>query len=141
MTTESAFLIWLVGALIGSMLFFAITVAPTVFRALPADNAGVFLRALFPHYYLWGLVVALTTAILAFNSNAAVSLVCFLVALLFVFSRQILMPLINRERDAELQGVPGAAKRFNLLHRWSVLINAAQIVILFGVAALLILEI
>jgi hypothetical protein len=141
MTTESAFLIWLVGALIGSMLFFAITVAPTVFRALPADNAGAFLRAFFPHYYLWGLVVALTTATLAFNSNAVVSVVCFLVALLFVFSRQILMPLINRERDAELQGVTGAAKRFNLLHRWSVLINIAQIAILFGVAALLILEI
>lgn len=139
MTTESALLIWLVGVLIGSMMFFAITVAPTVFRSLPADNAGVFLRALFPHYYLWGLVVALTTAILAISSNALVSVACFLIALLFVFSRQTLMPLINQARDAELQGVPGAAKRFNRLHRLSVFINVAQIAVLFGIAAFLLL--
>ena len=36
-------LIWLPGALAGSMLFFAIVVAPTVFRALPAEVAGSFL--------------------------------------------------------------------------------------------------
>ena len=120
-------------------MFFAITVAPTVFRSLPADNAGVFLRALFPHYYLWGLVVALTTAILAISSNALVSVACFLIALLFVFSRQTLMPLINQARDAELQDVPGAAKRFNRLHRLSVFINLAQIAVLFGIAAFLLL--
>lgn len=126
---------------IGSMLFFAITVAPTVFKTLPAENASRFLRAFFPHYYLWGLVVALVTALLAINTHPIISVACFLVAMLFVFSRQILMPRINRMRDAELQGTPGAAERFERLHRWSVLINAAQGLVLIAVAATLIINI
>ena len=141
MTTVSALLICLVGALIGSMMFFAITVAPTVFKSLPAENASSFLRAFFPRYYLWGLVVALTAALLAISTNPVVSVVCSLVAILFVFSRQTLMPRINRMRDAELQGTPGAADRFQRLHRWSVLINAAQGVVLITVAAILIIDI
>ncbi|MDH3537196.1 MAG: hypothetical protein OER87_15745 [Gammaproteobacteria bacterium] len=39
-----ALMIWLLGGLVGSMLFFAITVAPTVFRSLTGDHAGAFLR-------------------------------------------------------------------------------------------------
>ena len=54
----SMLLIWLTGALAGSMLFFAVAVAPTVFRALPAEAAGSFLRSLFPIYFLWGLVMS-----------------------------------------------------------------------------------
>jgi len=140
MTTVSALVICLVGALIGSMLFFAITVAPTVFKTLPAENASRFLRAFFPHYYLWGLVVALVTALLAINTHPVISVVCFLVAMLFVFSRQALMPMINDMRDAELLGTRGAAARFRRLHRWSVWINAAQGVVLIAIAATLIID-
>ena len=61
----SMLLIWLTGALAGSMLFFAIAVAPTVFRALPAEAAGGFLRRLFPVYFLWGLLVSLLCTITA----------------------------------------------------------------------------
>jgi hypothetical protein len=140
MTTISALVICLVGALIGSMLFFAVTVAPTVFKSLPPENAGTFLRAFFPHYYLWGLVVALAIALLAINTHPVISVACSLVAMLFVFSRQILMPRINSMRDAEIQGTAGATERFQRLHRWSVLINAAQGLVLIAVAATLIVN-
>jgi hypothetical protein len=140
MTTVSALVICLVGALIGSMLFFAITVAPTVFKTLPAENASRFLRAFFPHYYLWGLVVAMVAALLAINTHPVISVACFLVAMLFVFSRQALMPRINNMRDEELLGRRGATERFRRLHRWSVLINAAQGVVLIAVAATLIVN-
>ncbi len=61
-------LLWLLGALFGSMLFFAVTVAPTVFRVLPADQGGAFLRRFFPLYYLWGIVMAsLCTLTACFN--------------------------------------------------------------------------
>ncbi|MGB5275939.1 MAG: DUF4149 domain-containing protein [Gammaproteobacteria bacterium] len=137
MVFGSAVTIWLVGALIGSMLFFAFTVAPTVFRSLPADHAGLFLRAFFPRYYLWGLILALIAAAFAIPANAIVSTACFLVALLFVYVRQTLMPQINRARDDELQGMPGAGKRFKTLHMWSVAINGFQMLILLAVAVLL----
>ena len=83
MAYESAILIWLVGALAGSMLFFAFTVAPSVFRTLSAEQAGLFLRAFFPTYYLWGLIVALIAAVLAMTTNATLSVACFLIELLY----------------------------------------------------------
>lgn len=137
MALQSGILIWLVGALVGSMLFFAFTVAPTVFRALPAEHAGSFLRAFFPNYYLWGLIVALITAALAMATSATVAVACLLVALLFVFARQSLMPRINLARDQESEGITGATKRFKVLHLWSVLINGFQMLVLLAAAGLL----
>ena len=130
-------IMWLVGALLGSMLFFAVTVAPTVFSALSANQAGRFLRAFFPHYYLWGLGIALIAAALAMDQNAEVSVALLLVAMLFVFARQVLMPQINHARDEELMGLPGASRRFKRLHLGSVLVNAFQILLLMAAAAML----
>ena len=141
MTIDTAVLLWLVGALIGSMLFFAVTVAPTVFQALPAQHAGTFLRAFFPKYYLWGLVFAVLATLVALASNLGVSLVCAVVAVLFVYTRQTLMPQINRARDNELKGVIGAPKHFKKLHLRSVVINGLQLILLLGVAAYYMLSI
>ena len=130
MEAGTTLVISLVGALIGSMVFFALTVAPTVFNALTAEQAGRFLRAFFPNYYLWGLGLALLAAAIAMSSHATVSVALLLVALLFVFARQVLMPYINHARDEERLGLPGAASRFRRLHVWSVLINGFQLVVL-----------
>ena len=46
------FALYVVAATLGAMLFFAVGVAPTVFQALPIEQAGLFLRKLFPRYYL-----------------------------------------------------------------------------------------
>jgi hypothetical protein len=119
------------------MLFFAFTVVPAVFRSLSAEQAGLFLRAFFPTYYLWGLVVALIAAALAMTANPTVSVAFFLVALLFVFARQTLMSRINHAREEEVLGVPGAGNRFKKLHLWSVLINGVQLTVLMVVVGLL----
>ncbi len=137
MSVQTAILMMLVGALVGSMLFFAVTVAPTVFRALPAEHAGSFLRALFPKYYLWGLIVALLATALAMAASTTVGAACLLVALLFVFARQALMPRINHARDQESEGITGAGQRFKMLHLWSVLINGFQMLVLLAVAGML----
>lgn len=53
--------------LVGGMAFFAVVVAPLVFTRLPADQAGAFIRQVFPAYYLWvagcAAVAALTLAL------------------------------------------------------------------------------
>ena len=46
------FALYVVAATLGAMLFFAVGVAPTVFQVLPIEEAGLFLRKLFPRYYL-----------------------------------------------------------------------------------------
>ena len=133
-------LLWLLGGLLGGMLFFALAVAPTVFRALPAEHAGVFLRAMFPRYYFWGLVTAILATSLALFAQAdgAVIAACTIVAVLFVYARQQLMPAINRARDARLGGDENAAGRFRRLHGLSVLVNLAQLLLLIAATVRLI---
>ena len=58
----------LVLLLLGGMLFFPIVVAPVVFVALPAAEAGTFLRAMFPRYYLF--MIALQPAISSVGSKS-----------------------------------------------------------------------
>lgn len=137
MNVDTTVVIWLIGALFGSMLFFVFTVAPTLFNTLSEEHAGLFLRAFFPGYYLWGVVIALIAAAIAMETSATVSVILLLIALLFVFVRQTLMPLINQARDDELEGVQGAGTRFNMLHRLSVVINGFQLLMLITAVSLL----
>ena len=140
MTLHTA-LAGLLGALLGSMLFFAAIVAPTVFHALPGDAAGPFLRRLFPRYYLWGLVLALLCTLLAQLAAApvAVSLGCAVISLLFVYTRQWLVPQINRARDRQLAGDEAATALFRRLHLQSVSINLLQLLLLAAAMAYLLL--
>jgi hypothetical protein len=43
---------------IGSMVFFTAVVAPTVFKVLSSDDAARLQRAIFPRYYLLGILCA-----------------------------------------------------------------------------------
>ena len=113
------------------MLFFAVTVAPTVFRTLPAENGGKFLRRFFPQYYLWGIALGILCTLAALlTTNAMTTAVCAVVTLLFVYARQWLMPRINRARDRELDGDVTAARLFKRLHLQSVLVNGLQLLLL-----------
>jgi hypothetical protein len=69
MVIQTAMLLWVVGALAGSMVFFAIVVAPRVFQSLPPDQPGVFLRSLSPGYSTWGLLLATASALIAMWSQ------------------------------------------------------------------------
>ena len=131
----SMLLIWLTGALAGSMLFFAIAVAPTVFRALPAEAAGSFLRRLFPIYFLWGLLMSLLCTITAvYAAELVVGSICALVAILFAYARYSLLARINRARERKLDGDATADRQFKRLHLQSVLINAVQLLLLIGIS-------
>jgi len=126
---------WLIGTLCGSMLFFAIIVAPTSFRALPADMSGALLRRLFPLYYLWGLVLSLLcTSTALYAADGIAGTICASVALLFVYLRLGLLPRLNRLRQARQDGDEAATRRFRRLHLQSVLINFAQLTLLIGVS-------
>ena len=88
MSTEQALLICLTGLLLGIMLFFAAAVAPTVFRTLPAEHAGSYLRGIFPVYYTWGIILALVISFIAYNTNITVFVISSIITVLFIYSRQ-----------------------------------------------------
>ena len=47
----------LVSIWVGSIIFFSAIIAPTVFKVLDEKSAGLFLRAFFPKYYIFGLII------------------------------------------------------------------------------------
>lgn len=113
-----------VAANIGIMVFFTIAVAPTVFKVLPQDWAGVYVRAFFPKYYAFLGLTSLAAAALAESVGFRVAL--FLCAALFFLALWLLTPRINAARDA------GQHQRFRALHGLSVTINLAQVIIFVG---------
>ncbi|TQF81116.1 DUF4149 domain-containing protein [Elioraea sp. Yellowstone] len=115
--------------LLGGMAFFAFVVAPAVFRALGAEAAGAFLRRLFPVYYVWCAGMAATAAVALVPLAWEAAGVMAIVAAGFVFARQALMPRINAYRDAARAGDASAQARFVGLHRLSVAINLAQMLL------------
>ena len=52
-----------VACLLGGMLFFPSVVAPVVFKALPEEQAGAFLRAMFPRYYSFIIVLGVAACV------------------------------------------------------------------------------
>jgi hypothetical protein len=114
----------------GGMTFFSAVMAPLVFTKLPFETASAFIREVFPWYYLTMGATTLVAILTLLPGSAegmrwpaALSAVTFVG---FVFARQVLMPMINRARDAELAGDAEAGSRFKRLHRISVAINGVQ---------------
>jgi hypothetical protein len=116
------------GLLLGGMGVFSFMVAPTAFRALTEADAGRFVRALFPHYYLFVTVASLVSGVLLVAGHPYMSKLMFLCAALGVVARQVLMPRINALRDRSLAGDAAAGRWFGRLHGASVVINLFQLV-------------
>jgi len=116
-------------ALFGGMLLFATVVTPTVFRSLAEAPMRVFLRAIFPLYYLYVIVTSLAGGLATISSNPRLGAILLAIAAAAVVLRQIVMPRANAARDAELAGDARAKARFQTLHRVSVVVNLAQLLL------------
>ena len=118
--------ILITAAILGIMIFFSFVVAPITFTTLNEENARKFIRKIFPFYYNVNLSLSIfITSIYFFQKNISISFYLILfVTILFFVSCYILMPLINKYRDNNLD------KKFKYLHFTSVVFNFVQIVIL-----------
>ncbi|MEO1420260.1 MAG: DUF4149 domain-containing protein [Pseudomonadota bacterium] len=126
--------------IVGAMLFFSGVIAPLVFKVLQADDAGRFLRAMFPLYYVVLGVTAVLGAVVAVLAGQSLAAWLFaLTAALLLASRFIAVPIINAARDKMLAGDAAAKSRFDLWHRGTVVANLFEIIILavimYGAAA------
>ncbi len=120
----------LASMLFGAMLFFSFLVAPITFIKLDATEAGKLIRSIFPYYYLKIIILSFATAVLLTLANHFSAVLMFIIGLSAVFSRQSLIPKINKYRDAEIAGDVSAKSKFDSFHRLSVIINGGQIVLL-----------
>ena len=113
--------------LAGGMVFFSFVFAPLVFRTLDEENAGAMIRAVFPVYYLAGLLIAALGAIFAWPGSATDGALLGAVALVFALARQVLRPSIDAQR-ARRQTDPAAAAAFRRLHGLSMILNLLQMI-------------
>lgn len=117
----------LVATLFGGMMLYSFGFAPMVFSALPAEDAGRFIRAAFPWYYLFVTVTAAAGGAILLLSNSRSGALALGIAAIGIYARQGLMPRINAARDAQRQGDAGAKRRFARLHGTSVALNFVQL--------------
>tara|TARA_B100000676_G_scaffold89728_1_gene89448 strand:- start:379 stop:774 length:396 start_codon:yes stop_codon:yes gene_type:complete len=118
-------------ALLSIMIFYSFGIAFNVHKTLDKENAGKLLRKLFPLYFLWGIVISIIAEIMFLYEGLSLkALFMAIVAIGFLYSRQVLVPQLNKNRDLASDGNPDAKKTFSSLHFRSVSINIIQMVLL-----------
>lgn len=118
-------------ALLSIMIFYSFGIAFNVHKTLDKENAGKLLRKLFPLYFLWGIIISIFIEIILLYQGAALrAFLMAIVAIGFLYSRQVLVPLLNKNRDLVNEGNEEAKKSFGSLHLRSVSINLIQMVFL-----------
>ena len=116
-------LILVAAATLSFMIFFPLVVATSVFRVLDEKQSSKFLRIFFPKYYLYGFVLSLAGVILSIYFENKLSILIYSFIMVgFIFSRQILTPMVNKAKNLNDE------KKFNKLHKLSVFINFLQII-------------
>jgi len=111
---------------LGGMVFFAFFMTPLVFIKLEREVAAGFLRAVFPIYYQVMAALSIASALPIWYRAEAMVMAGN--AVVFVFVKMLLLPPINRARDARDAGDAAGEARFKRLHKLSVLINLAQMI-------------
>jgi hypothetical protein len=109
----------------GVIIFFSAVVAPTVFKSLEEKEAGVFLRAFFPKYYNFGILLGIAGLIYIFFMGDMDSLLLGLIALMTILtiSGKLMIPVINNARDTSNE------KSFKIYHLISVLMNVVTLIV------------
>ena len=109
---------------LGMMIFFSFVLAQMIFKILDAENAGKFVRKIFPYYYFVNLIF-LSIAVILFIIISSLGLSFYItlsLAISFIFAQFILMPIINKFKDNNEE------KKFKYAHGTSVLINFIQMI-------------
>ena len=108
----------------GTIIFFSAVVAPTVFKSLDEREAGVFLRAFFPKYYIFGIVLGVVSIIYLLFSPVHSHLLYSIIAMtVLTILGRMSIPIINKARDTNNEQ---AFKRYHLV---SVMMNVLTLVI------------
>ena len=107
------------GIISGFILFQSAIVAPTVFQTLPENQAGPFLRSLFPKLFKLCAALMSLNALIAIYFGDPISACGFILGVLLMIFCLLLVPKINKARD---QCNESAFKRLHLTTVLSTLI-------------------
>ena len=102
------------GISVGIILFQTAIIAPTVFKGFSAEQAGPFLRLVFPKFFILLALVGVTKGALSAYGGDTVHMAVGALSSVLAISCYLLIPSTNKARDE------GNDKRFRWLHRASV---------------------
>ena len=110
------YLIFMAGIICGLILFQSSVIAPTVFRVLDLEDAGAFLRKVFPRFFMLIMACSLLMLILVVLSDSSDKWRFMLPVANLVFSgvSYLVIPATNRAKD------DGQEKKFKALHSLTV---------------------
>ena len=115
--------LFLAGLMAGMILFQAALNAPTIFKVYSEEQAGPFLRAIFPKLFLNVAVLSLMGLILSIIGDRLSLQALFFVSLLFMSISYWIVPATNKARD------DGRDKSFKYLHLLSVILTLSTLVL------------
>ena len=117
--------LFLISIWVGSIIFFSAIIAPTVFKALDEKNAGIFLRAFFPKYYIFGIILGFIALILGIKAMSLILVSMVIAMILLSIISRLMNPVIKAARDMGVEG----ESRFKKLHTLSVFLNILTLII------------
>ena len=128
------------GCWLGAIVFFSAVVAPSVFQSIPIAEAGKLLSVLFPRYYLVGYIAGSIAVLLSFYFALAraargwwaIAAVALAIALgLTLYAGVIIRPRVDAIRTVAEVETPDPARKaeFDRLHRTSVMLNGAVLIL------------
>ena len=114
--------LYITSIILGIMIFFSFVVAPVAFSSLDKESYSIFIRKIFPYYYLINLALSLVVFFIFIYLNIfeIKFYLISLTAILFFISNYLLMPLINKYSDQNLH------QKFKYSHLLSVILNFIQ---------------
>ena len=122
------FAIFLHSLIVGFMLFFMGVISPVVFKTLKVEDAGIFLRKLFPRMFLYGMILAFIAFLLTLNNYTSIYWIISLVsAIFFAANLFFITPRINQFRDEANLGNSQSEKNFKRFHFLSVFLFIIQL--------------
>ena len=108
---------FLSGLMAGMILFQAALNAPTIFKVFSEEQAGPFLRVIFPKLFLNVAILSLVGLLIAMIDDHLSLQFLFFSALLMMSIAYFLVPATNKARDE------GRDKSFKYLHLISVILT------------------
>jgi len=119
------YLIFVAGIICGIVLFQSSIIAPTVFRVLDLEDAGAFLRKVFPRFFTLIMACSLLMLVLVVLSDSSGKSRFMLPVANLVFSgvSYLVIPATNRAKD------DGEEKKFKALHSLTVALTLLMLIL------------
>ena len=119
------YLIFVAGIICGIVLFQSSIIAPTVFRVLDLEDAGAFLRKVFPRFFrlIMACSVLMLVLVVLSDSSDKSSFMIPVANLVFSGVSYLVIPATNRAQD------DGEEKKFKALHSLTVALTLLMLIL------------